>query len=48
MTDVNAVLEVGTHSDHADVIGVTGFPRQQLEELKHPHEESNSACRVLF
>lgn len=37
VTDVDAVLEVGTHCDHADLAGVTGFPRQELET----HEESD-------
>lgn len=31
VTDVDAVLEVGTHSDHAELAGTAGFPRQELE-----------------
>lgn len=41
VTDVDAVLEVGTHSDHADLAGTTGLPGQELEVSKHAHEESD-------
>lgn len=41
VTDVDAVLEVGTHSDHADLAGTAGLPGQELEVSKHAHEESD-------
>lgn len=34
VTDMNAVLEVGTHGNHAGLVGPTRFPCQELDVLK--------------
>lgn len=32
--DVNAILKVGPHCNHGDLVRMTGFPRQQLGKMQ--------------
>lgn len=34
VSDMDAVLEVGTHGHHAGLVAVTGFPRQELDAVE--------------
>lgn len=48
VTDMNAVLEVGTHGNHAGLIGATGFPCQELEVLKRNRHIHMSQIRCFY
>lgn len=34
VSDMDAVLEVGTHGNHAGLVAATGFPRQELDAVE--------------
>lgn len=36
---MNAVLEVGTHRDHSDLVGTAGLPRQELVVIRRTGQE---------